>query len=215
MERLNKKIIFFLIMMFVPFTFFYLFSRGSQHFKRLPFFGTYSADSVPFSYPDFSFTSSTGVISKENLKGKIIIMTAMGSDCPDNCDFLVKPFRLDVYNGILKKNKEFKDVIILSEMVDTIHTRLEDMPEKLKVDAQQWNFFVSENKLFWDVELNGNSILRTDDKDRPGKMMWTRSILLIDPDFRLRGWYDGVHGVELRRLIDELRLLKKELNDEE
>ncbi len=89
------------------------------------------------------------------------------------------------------------------------------MPEKLKVDAQQWNFFVSENKLFWDVELNGNSILRTDDKDRPGKMMWTRSILLIDPDFRLRGWYDGVHGVELRRLIDELRLLKKELNDEE
>ncbi|MFN3341786.1 MAG: hypothetical protein ACK40M_03760 [Flavobacteriales bacterium] len=215
MKRLNKKFIFFFIMMFVPFTFFYLFSRGSQHFKRLPFFGTYSADSIPFTYPDFSFRSSTGVISKENLKGKIIVMTAMGSDCPDHCDFLVKPFRLDVYNGILKKNKEFKDVIILSEMTDTIHTRLEDMPEKLKVDAQQWNFFVSENKLFWDVELNGNSLLSTEDKDRPGKMMWKRSILLIDSDFRLRGWYDGVHGVELRRLIDELRLLKKELNDEE
>jgi hypothetical protein len=215
MNKLGKKVIFFLIIIFVPFTFFYLFSRGSQHFKRLPFFGPYSQDSVAFVYPDFAFTDyNGGVLNKEALKGKIIILTPVSSTCPDQCDFLVKPFRLDVYRGILEKNKEFSEVMILSEVFDTVNTRLYDFPEKFEVDPARWRFFMSSDHLLWDVDVTpGKHLLSKEDPDRPGKMMYSRSALLIDWNFHLRGWYDLAHSVELRRLIDELRLLRKEQHE--
>lgn len=208
-SKLGRKITLFLVISFLPFTFFYIFSRGSQHYQRLPFLGPEQSDSIPFVFPDFTFHASGGKnISKKDLQGKIIIATCLQSSCPDNCLLIANPFRLEVYN-LITKNKKFSDVVILSELLDTA-IGVDLMPEKMKVDPERWMMFTADKNPFWDVELNGSILREQMDNERPGERFYPRSVLLIDTSFRLRGFYDGSQPIEIKRLIDELRLLKKE-----
>ncbi|MBX7093532.1 MAG: hypothetical protein K1X56_02340 [Flavobacteriales bacterium] len=208
-NRLGRKIIFFIIILFLPFSLIYIFSKGSQHYKRLPFLGPAQSDSTPFVFSDFSFRTSDGrIIDKKDLQGKILIVTALNSTCPGNCLLAANPFKLEVYNLI--QDKDFADVVILSELLDTNEVPFNLMHEKMKVDPERWTIFTTAHNPFWDVELNGSVLRETPDPDSKVAMFYPRAILLVDTSFRPRGFYDGAETIEIKRLIDELRLLKKE-----
>lgn len=211
-KRLVKRVALMAVIFFLPFSFFYFFSLGSHEFGRLPFLGPENSGK-PFVYSDFSFATKSGKLTKKELEGKIIIATVVGSGCPDDCDLAAREFRFMVYQELVHQ-KKFKDVIILSELLDTNNAHLSNMNEKMDVEDQYWQFYESENHFFWNVEMNGHLLLSQDDQGRPDKKFFPRSALLIDKSFHLRGFYDCSQTIEIKRLMDELRLLKKEYDKE-
>jgi protein SCO1 len=201
-----------LVIFFVPFSFFYLFSLGSHQFGKLPFLGP-DKSGEPFFISDFPITASNSDIhSFHQLKGKILIANVLTADCPYSCDLAVNQLKLLVLTQLIKQ-KKFSDVMIVSHLLDTFANPL-TMAEKLKVNNDKWIVYHTNDPSLWDVELNGNVLSTTEDPERKGSFLFKRSILLIDKSMRIRGFYDGSQTIEIKRLLDELRLLMKEYETE-
>ena len=197
-----------LVIFFVPFSFFYFFSLGSHHFGKLPFLGP-DRSGTPFVIGDFPIGGSNAEIDRfYDLKGNIVIATVVTKDCPYTCDLAAKQMRFMVYKELVKEEK-FKDVVIVSDLIDTL-AKPRNVAGNLDVESKKWIVYTTDDHSMWDVELNGNVLSKTEDPDHPGKMLYTRSILLLDKEMRVRGYYDGSQTVDLKRLLDELRLLTKE-----
>jgi protein SCO1/2 len=205
-----KMTVLLLVLVLVPFSFFYFFSKGSHQFTGLPYLGPETADGKPFVFPDFTMKSADGrVLTKKDFEGKIILATGLQSSCPDECLIAANQIKLEIYKKIESAPK-FKDVVIVSHLQDTSKLKLEDMPQKLGVDPTKWIIYTTEHCPFWDVELNGTVLKKMEDKSRPGELFFPRAILLIDKSFRPRGFYEGSQTIEVGRIIEEIRLLKKE-----
>lgn len=206
--KLLKRITLLAVIFFLPFSLFYFFSLGSHQFGRLPFFGPENTDGSPFTYGDFSFTTENGTLSSNDLKGNIIIATVIGSACPDVCDFAAREFRFMVYQEI-SKQKKFSDVKIITQLTDTLQGGLGVIKERLDVENDRWLFYQTEKNPLFDVELNDHQLSALQDEQR-GNPFYYRFVLLIDKEMHIRGGYDCSQTIEIKRLMDELRLLKKE-----
>lgn len=206
--KLIKRITLLAVIFFLPFSLFYFFSLGSHQFGRLPFYGPDNSDGSPFVYEDFSFKTANGILSKKNLEGKITIATVVTSSCPDECDLAAREFRFMAYNDLIRQ-KKFSDVLIISELIDTNHAKLKDMNERFEVDTNRWIFYQTPQNPIFEVALNDHRLNEKTDEKR-GKPYYYRFALLIDKELHIRGWYDCSQTIEIKRLMDELRLLKKE-----
>ncbi len=207
--RTIKRIILLLVVFFLPFSFLYFFSLGKHSFGTLPYYGKEGPNGRPFSFPDFQFYDAQGKeLTQKDFAGKILLVFPLESTCPHRCDIAVLPFRLVVYKELLA-NKKFNDVLVLTELLDTLQGGPALMAEKLDVDPSRWIFYTTPHNPFWDVEMNGH-LLTEPDKDNPDRPFFRRSIMLIDTLFSPRGFYDGSQAGDMRRIMEEVRLLKKE-----
>lgn len=147
-------------------------------------------------------------ITRENLKGKIYVSNFFFTSCPSICPKMT--------NNIKIIEEEFKNqegIIILSHSV----TPWTDTPEVLKkyeknysIDGSIWNLVTGEKKLIYDLARNSyfaeeNFGLINNEND----FIHTELVFLIDKKSHIRGVYNGTLKVEMKRLIEDIKLLLK------
>ena len=139
----------------------------------------------------------------------------MRSSCPYECGLGAKQFRYYIYREIEGNQRKYNDVVVFSQLLDTTGCSLQNAHEKMEVDPQSWIYYTSKDSTFLDVRLNGNYLKTFVDPKYPDEIFFPRAVLLVDKSWRIRGFYDGSQTIELKRLLEELRLLKKEYDQEE
>ncbi|MBL7818718.1 MAG: SCO family protein [Saprospiraceae bacterium] len=159
---------------------------------------------------DFSFQNQLGeTVTNAQLDGKIyvanFIFTICPSICPkmqDNLDLVQKTFATD------------PSVLLVSHTVmpwvDSV-AQLKSYGQKRNIDPKKWQLLTGDAGKIYD--LARKSYFAEEEigyaKDST-EFLHTEHVLLIDGKRRLRGVYNGTLPLEIERLIEDIKVLKRE-----
>lgn len=157
---------------------------------------------------DFSLTNQNGeIITQENYKDKIYVADFFFTTCQTIC-----PIMTDHMYFIQKELKNDSEVMLLSHTVtpeiDSV-AQLKKYALKKGVNDAKWNLVTGDKKQIYDLARKSYLAVKDYGNDQYD-MIHTENFMLIDKKRQIRGFYDGTNPDEIKRLIDDIRALKKE-----
>ena len=81
--------------------------------------------------------------------------------------------------------------------------------EKGVID-QKWHLVTGEKKVIYELARKSYLAVKEDGDGGDFDMIHTENFILIDPQRRVRGFYDGTDLEEIKRLLEELEILIQE-----
>ena len=81
--------------------------------------------------------------------------------------------------------------------------------EKGVLDSK-WNLLTGDKKLIYNLARKSFLAAKNDGDGGPHDMIHTENFVLIDPDKRIRGFYDGTNTLAMETLLLDIKTLQKE-----
>lgn len=158
----------------------------------------------------FSFTNQNGeTITEKTTEGKIYVADFFFTRCPGICPKLTKNLAM-----IQDSVKDDMDVLLLSHSVtpesDSVSV-LQRYAKEHNIIPGKWHLLTGDRDSIY--TLARQSYFADEDlgqqKDA-SDFLHTENMLLIDKQRRIRGIYKGTSEMEMKNLVDDIRILKKE-----
>jgi protein SCO1 len=183
--------------------------------STLPYYET--ADLTPHWSPvthrvqPFELVTQSGTPLREtDLDGRIHVASFIFTRCPNLCPMLVARLQ-----RVQQATREWPDVRLVSYSV----TPLLDTPSVLSafgrthaIEAERWWLTTGDSAAI--KRLARESYFADDARggaDGPsGALLHTEKVVLVDGARRLRGVYNGSLPFEIERLLEDIRILRKE-----
>ena len=150
-------------------------------------------------------------ISQEFYHNKIYVADFFFTTCPSICPIMT--------NNMLKVQEKIKNdpnVLIVSFSVDPKTDSVAQLKKYAKekgVDDLKWNLLTGDKKQIYDLARKSFFVAEIDEDSDSNDIIHTENFVLVDPDKRIRGFYDGTNLDEIKNLISDLSLLKVEYQD--
>lgn len=158
---------------------------------------------------DFSLTNQNGkTVTQKDFKGKIYVADFFFTNCPNIC--------IAMTDNLLKVQEKIKNnpnVMLLSHSVTP---KIDSVPQLKKyalekgVIDKKWNLVTGDKKEIYELARKSYLAVKEDGDGGPFDMIHTENFILVDPDRRIRGFYDGTDLEEIQRLLEELEILIQE-----
>ena len=158
---------------------------------------------------DFSLTNQNGkTVTQKDFNGKIYVADFFFTTCPNIC--------IAMTDNLLKVQEKFKNnpnVMLLSHSVTP---KIDSVPQLKKyaiekgVIDQKWNLVTGDKKEIYELARKSYLAVKEDGDGGPFDMIHTENFILVDPERRVRGFYDGTDLEEIQRLFEELEILVQE-----
>tara|TARA_B100001059_G_scaffold90640_1_gene89380 strand:+ start:8667 stop:9389 length:723 start_codon:yes stop_codon:yes gene_type:complete len=150
-------------------------------------------------------------ISQEFYHNKIYVADFFFTTCPSICPIMT--------NNMLKVQEKIKNdpnVLIVSFSVDPKTDSVAQLKKYAKekgVDDLKWNLLTGDKKQIYDLARKSFFVAEIDKDSDSNDIIHTENFVLVDPEKRIRGFYDGTNMDEIKNLISDLNLLKGEYQD--
>ena len=150
-------------------------------------------------------------ISQEFYHNKIYVADFFFTTCPSICPIMT--------NNMLKVQEKIKNdpnILIVSFSVDPKTDSVAQLKRYAKekgVDDLKWNLLTGDKKQIYDLARKSFFVAEIDKDSDSNDIIHTENFVLVDPDKRIRGFYDGTNLDEIKNLISDLSLLKGEYQD--
>ena len=158
---------------------------------------------------DFSLINQNGkTVTQKDFKGKIYVADFFFTTCPNIC--------IAMTDNLLKVQEKIKNnpnVMLLSHSVTP---KIDSVPQLKKyaiekgVIDKKWNLVTGDKKEIYELARKSYLAVKEDGDGGPFDMIHTENFILVDPDRRIRGFYDGTDLEEIQRLLEELEILIQE-----
>ena len=148
-------------------------------------------------------------ITLDNYNDKIFIADFFFTKCPSIC-----PIMTDNMLELQKKIIEDDSVMILSFSVDPKNDTVEQLnnyAQEKGIDQKKWNLLTGDKRKIYDLARKSFFVAELDNKD-DNEIIHTENFVLVDPDKRIRGYYDGTNIDEVLKILDDIKILKNEYN---
>jgi protein SCO1/2 len=154
----------------------------------------------------FSLTNQYGEnITESTTEGKIYIADFFFTTCPTLCPKMAKQMI-----RVQEKYKNNPSVIILSHSVmpenDSIPILFEYAKEQ-KAIRDKWHFLTGQRTQIYELARKHYFTATTSGKGNINDLIHTENFVLIDPDKRIRGFYDGTSKNEVDILLSDIDAL--------
>ncbi|MFC5194090.1 MULTISPECIES: SCO family protein [Bizionia] len=158
---------------------------------------------------DFSLTNQNGkTVTQADYENKIYVADFFFTTCQTIC-----PIMTDHMVYIQKELKDEPDVMLLSHTVtpeiDSV-AQLKKYALKKGVDDSRWNLVTGDKKQIYDLARKSYLAVKDIEGFDPYDMIHTENFMLIDKKRQIRGFYDGTKPEEIKRLIADIHILKKD-----
>tara|TARA_Y100000758_G_C16050970_1_gene421609 strand:- start:763 stop:1428 length:666 start_codon:yes stop_codon:yes gene_type:complete len=161
---------------------------------------------------DFSLVNQNGEkVTNENYRDKIYIADFFFTTCQGICPIMKE-------NMIILQD-EYKDddqVYLLSHTVtpeiDTKEVLKKYSLEKGVIDSK-WNLVTGDKKQIYNLARKSYLVAEDIEKSKLFEMIHTENFVLVDPERRIRGFYDGTDQESMNALIYDIKVLKKEISN--
>lgn len=158
---------------------------------------------------DFSLINQNGkIITQDDYKDKIYVADFFFTTCQTICPIMTSHMA-DVQKEVMNDD----EVMLLSHTVtpeiDTVE-QLKRYAQEKGVNDAKWNLVTGDKKQIY--ELARKSYLAVKDQGDGGvyDMIHTENFILVDKKKQIRGFYDGTLTEDIERLLDDIKILKKE-----
>ena len=196
-------------------------THGRHNIMVLPIFGPKETattmidgkekiDTVYHTVLPFSYTAHNGkTITEQDVKDKIVVVEYFFAKCTGICPKMRTQLR-----KVYAQTESINDVVILSHTVDPENDNL-DVLKRYAADAGatddgRWLFLTGDKSELYDHARKAYFIGVQEGNQSAGEEAFLHSdqLVLIDKEQRIRGYYTGTDPVEIKRLIDEIKVLK-------
>jgi len=210
----------FFLLIFLPFSIIvlFLFYDAIKPQKKLPIFqpAMVNYDLVDSTLQhvkryhrisSFSLKNQNGeTITEKNYDNKIYVADFFFTTCPGIC--------IDMTRNMLKIQKEILDnpnIMLLSfsvtPKIDSV-AQLKKYALEKGIKDSKWNLLTGDKKQIYRLARESYFVVK--EGQGINSMIHTENFVLIDPDKRIRGFYDGTNDEEILELMDDIITLEKE-----
>ena len=157
----------------------------------------------------FSFENQNGkTITQDDYEGKIYIADFFFTTCPTIC-----PKMTANMGSIQEEILNDSTVMLLSFSVTP---KIDSVPQLKKyaiekgVNDEKWNLLTGNKKEIYTMARKSYLAVKDDGDGGPYDMIHTENFILVDPEKKIRGFYDGTNTLAMRELLIDLEILKDE-----
>lgn len=156
---------------------------------------------------DFSLINQNGeTITQKDYENKIYVADFFFTTCQTICPIMTKNM-YEVQKHFLTDN----EVMLLSHSVtpeiDTVE-KLQRYAKEKMVNPAKWNLVTGNKKQIYDLARKSYLAVKDAGDGGPFDMIHTENFMLIDKERQIRGFYDGTNKEEIKRLLDDIKVLK-------
>jgi len=216
----------FLLAVFIlifPVAGYWLLQTGKNHFRPLPFYGpkkltgTFHSirgkkipDTNYYTLPDFKLLNQDSLEFTQNGMdtNTVYIAHFFYTRCSGLCP------KVDEYlDSLVNKFKIHPDVKFLSMSLDPDFDKpsvLKAYAKKIRANTHQWYFLTGKPNQVQNLARNAfflNALPRQADSS----ILHSPLLVLVDSKHRIRGYYDGTRMEEVKKLRDEIIVLRLEV----
>ena len=197
------------LILFFPSMAYLLLRTGKNNYKTLEIYGprdvNAQGDTLYHTLPPFQFTDQDGhLLSDADVAGKIQVASFFFATCPDIC-----PKMNDQVKRVAEKFKDDPRITLLSFTVNPEHDTaavLAEYKRKLGVDNKAWHFLTGVKDSIYRLAGEGYLVYAAQGKGT-NEFFHSQDLILVDPDRRIRGIYDGLDPNEVDTLMDDIDVL--------
>ncbi|MFT3855884.1 MAG: SCO family protein [Ilumatobacteraceae bacterium] len=180
--------------------------------KDLPYFvaGSPSPSErvVQFSVPAFSFVNQDGSpLNDSFVRGKIWVAHYFFLACPSICAKMITG--LQMVQSIYKADDDVKLVSLTVDPAEDSVAALKHYAVRREANPRQWQFGTGEKKALYAFAREGLGIAAADGDGGPRDFIHSDTLVLIDRNCHIRGYYDGTSPAAISHLIKDIRTLEK------
>ncbi len=213
---MRKFIVLFLILL-LPSIAYLVLSTGKHNIKPLGYFGpkdlNAQGDTVYHSIPSFTFTDQNEKpFGDKDLNNKIYVANFFFTTCPSICPEMQTLMKKVHDQDDFVKLNDFK---LVSFTVDPDHDTpavLKEFADRVGADSNRWKFLSGNRDAIYKLAYDGYMANAAADSTAPGGFLHSDLVFLIDRERHIRGIYEGTSATDMKRLIDEIKVLVAEYN---
>lgn len=160
----------------------------------------------------FSFTNQDGKkVSKQDYDGKIYVSHFFFTSCTSICKVLINNMSLLQENFEGDENVKFISHSVTPE-IDSVQ-KLKEYADYHQINSKQWSLVTGNKDEIYKIARE--SYFSDDDfkeSKKASTFIHSENFLLVDPTGHIRGVYNGTLNIEIDRITNHIKLLKKEFN---
>jgi protein SCO1/2 len=158
---------------------------------------------------DFSLINQNGkTITQDDYKDKIYVADFFFTTCQTICPIMTNNMA-KIQHEVLNDD----EVMLLSHSVtpeiDSVEQLKRYSKEKGVLD-EKWNLVTGDKKQIYDLARKSYMAVKTMGNGDQYDMIHTENFMLIDKKRQIRGYYDGTKPEDIARLLNDIKILKKE-----
>ena len=148
------------------------------------------------------------MITQRDYDNLIYVADFFFTTCPSICPIMTDNMA-SIQDQILEDDKVKLLSFSVTPQIDSVPQLKKYALEKGVIDAK-WNLLTGEKKEIYTLARKSFFVVKEDGDGGPHDMIHTENFVLIDPDKRIRGYYDGTDKAAMESLMDDITILKDE-----
>ncbi len=178
--------------------------------KPLPIYGettTTASDTAYHTIGDFSFyNQDSTLITEKTVAGKVYVADFFFTTCPTICIPMAQQM-LRVY----ERFGEDPNFMILSHSIDPEFDTVQVLKHYARglgvADNGSWHFLTGNQTNVFELGEKRYFVTAQKDEQAPGGVLHSGAFILIDPQGRIRGVYDGTDPAKVDQLMADIEKL--------
>tara|TARA_Y100000996_G_scaffold102057_2_gene74235 strand:- start:9440 stop:10048 length:609 start_codon:yes stop_codon:yes gene_type:complete len=147
-------------------------------------------------------------VTHNTFKNKIYVADFFFTTCPSICPIMTENMKI-LQNQFI----DDPNVLLLSHSVtpkiDTVAQLKKYAVEKGVMD-KKWHLVTGSKKEIYDLARKSYLAVKTNSNQNLHTMIHTENFILVDPDRRIRGFYDGTIREDMTKINEDISILKLE-----
>ena len=148
------------------------------------------------------------IITQKDYKGSIYVADFFFTTCPSICPIMTGNM-VQIQEQIRADSKVKLLSFSVTPQIDSV-AQLKKYALEKGVDDSKWNLLTGDKKEIYTLARKSFFVVKEDGDGGPFDMIHTENFVLVDPDQRIRGYYDGTNSEEMKTLMEDIQTLKAE-----
>ena len=203
MQKRSTIVLFIVAVFVLPFSAWALLNFYERKFQALPVIGKTKDHHIGH----FRLVNQDGIVKTEKQwDDKIVVADFFFTHCPTICPKMISSMK--------RVNEEFKNdsaIWLSSFSVDPERdsaTQLKTYVDRFGIVTAKWDLLTGDKREIYKLARNSFMIVATDGDGGPNDFIHSERLVLIDPQKRIRGYYDGTSDTEVKQLVNDTKKQK-------
>ena len=157
----------------------------------------------------FSMINQNGLnITDNDYSNKIYVADFFFTTCPSICPKMTANMGL-IQEDIRTDNQVLLLSFSVTPEIDSVAQLKRYAIEKGVIDSK-WNLLTGDKKEIYELARKSYLVVKTSGDGGEHDMIHTENFILVDPEQRIRGFYDGTDTTAMDELLSDIRVLQEE-----
>ena len=159
----------------------------------------------------FTLTNQNGkIVTEQDYNNKIYVADFFFTTCPSICPKMTENMG-QLQNEFLEDTQIKFISFSVTPQIDSVQQLKKYAIEK-GVNDSKWNLVTGNKKEIYSLARKSYLAVKDDGDGGQFDMIHTENFILVDPEKRIRGFYDGTDIEAMKTLITDISILKEEFS---